>query len=367
MSETIAVIGIGRMGLCFALNMERSGYRVVGVDANADYVRAINEKNIDSPEPQVRELLMQAKQFAATTDAASALADAGVVFIAVPTPTSEQGYDHAHLDLVIEKIIALGRQDTRKHLVVSCTTIPGYCDKLAAQVELANYSLSYNPEFIAQGSIIQNQLYPDQVLIGEADTAAGDVIENIYRRMTKNEPRICRMNRLSAEICKLATNCFLTTKIAFANAIGDLATVAGAEPEKILRAIGADSRIGEKYLGYGFGFGGPCFPRDNRALGFFADSVGYDLQLSKATDQSNNAHLDFMFGKFRENHANGKPIVFDYVTYKPGVNILEESQPLALAVLLARAGKRVKIRETKAVIDEVKKNYGDLFIYEERN
>src|SRR5687767_11915583 len=167
------------------------------------------------------------------------------------------------------------------------------------------------------------------------------------------------MSRLSAEICKLATNCFLTTKIAFANAIGDLAAMAGAQPDKILAAIGSDSRIGEKYLGYGYGFGGPCFPRDNRALGYFADNLGYDLKLSKATDQSNKEHLDFMFGQMNANHIDDGAIVFEHVTYKPGVNILEESQPMALALLLARAGKKVKICDSKAVIEEVKQNYGD--------
>lgn len=367
MSETIAVIGIGRMGLCFALNLERAGYRVVGMDANAGYVNQLNEKNVASPEPQVSELLKASTQFSVTDEIQTALRQAKMIFIAVPTPTSERGYDHSQVDKVVEEILACGRQHERKHLVISCTTLPGYCDHLAAKVESCNYSLSYNPEFIAQGSIIQNQLYPDQVLIGEADAEAGDRIEKIYRRMTRSNPRIFRMSRLSAEICKLATNCFLTTKIAFANAIGDLATLAGAEPEKILSAIGADSRIGEKYLAYGYGFGGPCFPRDNRALGYFADHLGYDLKLSKATDLSNQAHLEFTFGKFRENHSNGAPIVFEYVSYKPGVGILEESQPMALALMLARAGKKVKIRESQTVIDELKKNYGDLFIYEVRN
>ncbi len=367
MADTLGIIGIGKMGLCFALNLERNGFRVAGMDIDSDYVNAVNGRTFNSAEPLVNELLKASKNFFATTDLKSVLDESNIIFISVATPTSDEGYDHSQVDRVLERIASFGKQPLRKHLVIACTTIPGYCDRAAAKVAPYNISLSYNPEFIAQGSILHDQQYPDQVLIGEADKNAGDAIENIYRRMTKSNPRFCRMGRLSAEICKLATNCFLTTKISFANSIGDLAISAGAEPEKILSAIGADSRIGDKYLKHGFGFGGPCFPRDNRALRLYADKIGYDLLISQATDKTNAYHLDFMLQRWLENHEDSKEIVFDYVTYKPGSVILEESQQLALAVKLAQSGKRVRIRERKAVIKEVKKIYGDLFMYEERS
>lgn len=366
--STVSIIGIGKLGLCFALNLERSGFKVIGVDIDAEYIRQLNQKTFVSQEPQVNELLRAAQNFTATDNIQAAIETSSVLFLAVATPTSsEGGYDHSQVERVLQQLLSFGKQPQKKHLVISCTTMPGYCDTIAKQVEPYNFTVSYNPEFIAQGSIIHNQLYPDQVLIGEADKEAGNAIEQVYRNLCKSNPAYCRMNRLSAEICKLATNCFLTTKISFANAIGDLAVSAGAEPEKILSAIGSDSRIGEKYLKHGFGFGGPCFPRDNRALELFASTIGYDLLISRATDQTNNRHLDFMFQQWMQQHVNGQEIVFDYVTYKPGINLLEESQPLALAVKLAKAGKRVKVRDTKSVIEEVRKNYGDLFIYEERN
>lgn len=365
--ETLGIIGIGRMGLCFALNLERCGFRVIGMDIDADYVNQVNNRTFQSTEPQVNELLKASQKFTATTDLKTVLDETNIIFIAVATPTSDEGYDHSQVDHVLQRITSFGKQPLRKHLVIACTTIPGYCDQAAARVAPFNISLSYNPEFIAQGSIIHDQQYPDQVLIGEADKNAGDAIETIYRRLTRSNPRFCRMSRLSAEICKLATNCFLTTKISFANAIGDLAIAAGAEPEKILSAIGADSRIGDKYLKHGYGFGGPCFPRDNRALRLFADRIGYDLLISQATDKTNAYHLEFMLNEWLKNHHDSKEIVFDYVTYKPGSLILEESQQLALAVKLAQAGKRVRIRERKPVIREVKKIYGDLFQYEERS
>ena len=363
--EKVTVIGIGKLGLCFALNLEQSGFEVLGVDLAPAYVASLNDKTHTSFEPQVEELLKASQHFRATTQLQEIVAfDAPSVFIAVATPTLEEGgYDHSLLDQVINDLINLGPTSSTKDLVVVATTLPGYCDLLAEKVAPLGYTLSYNPEFISQGTIIRDQQYPDQVLIGEANKAAGNRIEAIYRQVVKNEPRYCRMSRLSAEICKLATNCFLTTKISFANSIGDLATKVGAEPDKILAAIGADSRIGGKYLGYGFGYGGPCFPRDNRALGKYARDNGYELLISQATDEVNRRHLDFQTQEWLASYPASEAIFFDTVTYKPGSILLEESQQLALAVKLARAGRKVVIKERPIVIAELKAEYGDLFEY----
>src|SRR5688500_562931 len=135
MSETIGIIGIGKLGLCFALNLERNGFRVIGADVDPDYIRAVNEKRFNSPEPQVSDLLKTSKQFFATDSLAPIIEAAEVIFIAVPTPTSPSGYDHVHVDRVTDQLIALGIQKKRKHLVVCCTTMPGYCDKLAERSE----------------------------------------------------------------------------------------------------------------------------------------------------------------------------------------------------------------------------------------
>jgi nucleotide sugar dehydrogenase len=172
------------------------------------------------------------------------------------------------------------------------------------------------------------------------------------------------MSLISAEMTKLATNCFLTTKIAFANAIGDIARKAGAEPEKILAAIGADSRIGTKYLSYGFGYGGPCFPRDNKAFTHFAGKAGCNMLISEATDQANEAHHHFLTEQWLKDHEQQEEILFDSVTYKKGSDILEASQQLKLAEALARSGKKVIIRESPDVIRQLIGLYGNLFSYQ---
>ncbi len=354
------------MGLCFALNLDRVGYRVLGLDLDAAYVAEVNARSLQSYEPHVVEMLSEAQQFEATTDMQALIAsEITLFFIVVSTPSlPDGGYDHGQVDGVLARFAEAGRSATPRHLVVMCTTMPGYCDSVADKMAALNYHISYNPEFIAQGTIIRDQQYPDQVLIGEASVEAGDAIEAIYRRMCVQLPTFCRMSRLSAEITKLATNCFLTTKISFANSIGDLATRVGAEPDKILAAIGADQRIGGKYLRYGFGYGGPCFPRDNRALGKFGQMSGMDVLLSEATDEVNRRHLDFQFAQYCAQYPAEEIIVFETVTYKPGTTILEESQQLALALMLAQAGRKVHVRDLAPVVAELQAQYGSLFIYE---
>ncbi|PTM12397.1 MAG: UDP-glucose/GDP-mannose dehydrogenase family protein [Bacteroidetes bacterium] len=366
MNNSLAVIGIGKLGLCLALNLERVGYLVYGVDVDPSYVAAINNKTLATSEPEVSERLAQSSRFFASVDLSAVFpAEVTLIFLAVATPSLPDGsYDHRQLERVTDNLLARGKSPTPKHLVITCTTMPGYCDQLAAKMAPYNYSVSYNPSFIAQGSIINDLQQPDQVLIGEADQEVGDLLEQVHRRMCINQPTICRMDRLSAEITKLATNCFLTTKISFANSIGDLASQVGAQPDKILAAIGADSRIGQKYLRYGFGFGGPCFPRDNRALGVFAHSQGHPLPISEATDQVNHAHLLFQFEQYLAAYPPTAAIIFDQVTYKKGTVLLTESQQLALAVLLAKAGRKVVISDQPAVQEQVEQLYPGLFYFE---
>lgn len=366
--EKIAVLGIGKLGICMALHLDQVGYHVVGVDLDPSYVDQVNQRSLASSEPGVEEALQQARALRATTDVEQVIQeDIDLLFILVATPsTPEGGYDHHQIERVTDGLIQLGPAIRPRHLIIGCTTMPGYCDKLAAKMAPFKYTVSYNPEFIAQGRIMHDLVHPDQVLIGEANAAIGERLEKLYGHLCRNQPQVHRMDRKSAEITKLATNCFLTTKISFANSIGDLATKAGADPAKILAAIGSDSRIGAKYLNYGFGFGGPCFPRDNRALGLYAQQTDYDLLLGKATDEVNRRHLAFQTEQWLRHYAEEESIVFESVTYKPDSILLVESQQLALALALAQAGRTVVVRERKDVIEQLEKQYPGLFQLEVR-
>jgi len=380
--EKISVIGIGKLGIAFALNAAQRGFDVVGVDVNKKYVDDLNNKIIETYEPDVEELLkgFGSKNFKATTELLPAINHSNNIFVVVATPTDPvYGYDHSQVEGIVEKLISFGKQPSTKHLIICCTVLPGYTDSVYNRLGDYGWEVSYNPEFIAQGQIVNDQLYPDMILIGESNEFVGDWLQKFYgkfcgwkSRGVDSKPAFNRMSRISAEITKISLNCFLTTKIAYANMVGDICTLAGAETDKVLKAIGDDERIGNKYLKYGFGYGGPCFPRDNRTLHKYAETLGYDAKISKASDESNNQHLDFQVQQFVNSIVGIKSkqldlenfLMLDSITYKPGTVIIEESQQLLYAVKLAKLGYKITIREHPEVIRQVKELYGDLFIYE---
>ena len=348
MDKKVSIVGVGKLGLCLGLNLESKGYNVVGIDVNESYVDLLNTKSLKTSEPHVEELLQNSNNIIFTTDISKSL-EADVIFVVVSTPsTSEWKYDHTQVEQVADELIKLGKQDTRKDLVINCTTFPGYIDTLQEKLKEYNYAVSYNPEFIAQGTIINDQLNCDSVLIGEADKLAGDKIEKIYRDLCESSPYYNRMTCTEAELVKLATNCFLTTKISFANMVGDIANRLNCNGDVVLKAVGTDSRIGAKYIKPGYGFGGPCFPRDNRALAKCADELGIDAVVSKATDDMNDKHLQYQVEDFIRNNPDKSKIVdIEFVTYKKDSVLIEESQQLRFALKLKELGYTINLLDKR--------------------
>ncbi len=363
----VSIIGLGRLGLCQALTFERAGCNVLGCDVSAEYVATINARTLQSSEPGVEEALRSSSQLRATTSLAECVDHSALLFILVATPTGlgDHAYDCGTLSRLLEDIAALRRPG--KHVVIGCTVLPGYIANVGSALlaDCEGCTLSYNPEFIAQGEILSGLAAPELVLIGEGSEAAGDALEALYARATSSVPVVCRMSPASAEIAKLALNCFITAKISFANMVADIADrTPRADKNDILRALGADGRIGPRCLRPGYGFGGPCFPRDNRALGSYARAVGVEPHLCDATDAANRQHSVLM-AEMLLTQGLERYVIAD-VAFKPGcrVDVIEESQPLEVAKLLARAGKRVAIRDRAAIIALVRRTYGRLFEYE---
>ena len=359
--RSVAIVGLGRLGLCQALTFEAAGCDVLGTDVHPAYVRSINEKTLQSSEPGVEKALQRSQHLRATESLQEALDHSNLILILVATPTGigEHCYDTGTLSNVLEQIAKLQPKD--KHLVVCCTVPPGYLANVGSELiaECERCTLSYNPEFIAQGRILAGLREPEIVLIGEGSPAAGDALQSLYESCTANIPRICRMSPASAEIAKLSLNCFVTTKIAFANMIADIADrTQDADKLAILDAIGADSRVGIRCLLPGYGFGGPCFPRDNRALGQYASLVGAPALLCGATDEANKRHTQLMAQTLLEEEK--ERYVVEDVAFRPRcpADIIEESQPLEVAKALARAGKRVVIRDRPAILGLVRRTYG---------
>mmetsp|Transcript_10664 Transcript_10664/g.15912 ORF Transcript_10664/g.15912 Transcript_10664/m.15912 type:complete len:403 (+) Transcript_10664:106-1314(+) len=362
----VTVIGIGRLGLCWALNLERVGYDVVGVDIFPSYVESINDKALKSSEPRVEELLKQSKCFRATLNLKEGVDHSDCLYLLVQTPSTggKRHYDTSYVARVLNKLNSW--KVSNKHIIIGCTVLPTYCDRVAKLLikDCTNCTINYNPEFIAQGDIINGQLYPDIVLIGEGSEESGKMIAEHAEHIALNKPKIKRMSCAGAEISKLSINCFVTTKISFANMIGDICDqTPGADKFAVLNAVGGDSRIGTKYLRPGFGYGGPCFPRDNIALGGYATSVGVDAKISKATDAYNRYHTQRQAQELLE--TKKESFVISDVAYKEKcpVPIIEESQKLEIAQFLAKNGRKVTISDRPNIVQKVKETYGTLFNY----
>ena len=256
----IGVIGAGRLGICFALLCEQAGYDVLVSDIREDYVADLMEKKIKTNEPDVQELLIRSQNFAATTSNEKVIQECDIIYTLVATPSLPSGdYDVSAVWRVVDDIIESGVQG--KSFVVGCTTNPGDCEMFQDRLAKHGWETFYNPEFIAQGSIIKDLQNADMVLIGGKWGKTFDKLSELYHKIQVTEPQISLMSRTASEVVKIATNCFLTTKISYANMMGQVLALDGMEDEidTVLDAIGADSRVGKKYLKFGYGFGGPLF------------------------------------------------------------------------------------------------------------
>lgn len=350
----IGIIGIGKLGLCFGLNLSKVGHEVIGVDKNQNYIKSLNAREFSSSEEGVNDYL-ENHGFTYSTNIDDAL-DCNVVFVVVQTPSTDDfKYDHSQIEDIKNEILKRKIKNERTDLIINSTTFPGYCDQLQNELKDHNIFVSYNPEFIAQGTIIKDQLYCDNVLVGQADEIAGNLIQQIYSSFVLSKPVYNHMTRTEAEITKLSVNCFLTTKISFANMVGDISIRYNANPEVVLEAVGTDSRIGGKYLKPGFGFGGPCFPRDNRALAKCGEEVGVDAIISRATDEMNKAHLENQIKIIEQNYNKNEPIEIDYLTYKKESISFEESQQLEFAKRLSELGYKIKLNDEREEIKEIAK------------
>ena len=343
----IGLIGAGRLGICFALLLEQAGYDVVVSDVREDYVNDLNERLIKSSEPYVAELLDDAKKFTAVLDNVEVIKQCDIIYTLVATPSLPDGsYDVSAVWQVIRDFQNANIPVNGKAFVVGCTTNPGDCENFQSQLDAFGVDVYYNPEFIAQGSIIKDLRNADMVLIGGSGNHL-ETIKEIYYKIQINEPKIYNMSTTAAELVKLAVNCYLTTKITYANMVGEVMTLAGLENEigEVLKAIGSDTRVGSKYLKYGYGFGGPCLPRDNRSFAAYAKKLGLQYNLGMTTDDFNNEHSNFLKNYFIKKNVDNLPFCFHYVSYKEGTDIITESQQYRLCLDLLNGGYKVYVIE----------------------
>ena len=361
----IGVIGAGRLGICFALLCEQAGYDVLVSDVRDGYVKNLQRKIISTNEPEVAKLLSNSSKISATTNNLKVIRECDVIYTLVATPSSKDGsYDVSAVWKVVEDLKKAGKKNTDgKAFIVGCTTNPGDCAKFQKELNDLNIDVFYNPEFIAQGTIIKDLRRADMVLIGGKRNETYDQLCELYNRIQEIPPKISIMSTTAAELVKLAVNCYLTTKISYANMVGQVMSLSGMEEEipTVLGAIGDDTRVGRRYLNFGFGFGGPCLPRDNRAFAAHAKQLGLDYDLGSTTDNFNNEHATFLKDYFVYRNPENLPFYFDYISYKKGTDILTESQQYRLCVDLLDDGYTVYINDIDAIMDRISDDLSDKY------
>lgn len=353
--DRISVVGLGKLGLCMAAILAHKGYRVFGVDIDTQKIRLINESIAPTYEPGLTEMIGACKdRLTATLDCDYAVKNSAITFIVVNTPSNPDGsYSSEQLIAATKEIgQAMKGKDDFHLVVVTSTVLPQTTEKVVKPILEEtiggkcgiDFGLCYNPEFIALGSIIRDFLNPDFVLIGESDPKSGELLSEVYRKICENNPKIVRMNITNAELTKIALNSYVTMKISFANTLAEICErLPGGNVDVVTSALGLDRRIGSRYIKGGLGFGGPCFPRDNKAFSFFARKLGCKAILAEASDLVNENQVRRIVQIVEKEISSNNKIAVLGLTYKPNTSIVEASQAVDIAQIMAERGYSVMV------------------------
>lgn len=370
----ISVIGLGKLGLCTAACFAAAGHRVMGYDMHDQLRFELRTGNCPIEETGLAALLERAGSNLQIVDTCrEAVTGSDITLIIVPTPSMPDGrFSNQYIVRVLEDLAPALQVKNGFHVVdVVSTVMPGSSErefmpllesKTGKRCGL-DFGLVYNPEFIALGSVVRDFLNPDMVLIGASDERSGKMVQELYATTCVSAPSFQVMSLVNAEIAKISLNCFVTMKISYANALAGLCElVPGADVDAVTKAVGADSRVGGKYLKGGIGFGGPCFPRDNIAFQAFAEEFGAEALLGKAVVSVNNSIPQRLLGKITAHCAQPAKVVLLGISYKADTHIIDESQAVMLAQLLVGAGYSVTVHDPRA-LEAVKQLLGDVVSY----
>ncbi len=348
----IAMIGTGYVGLVSGACFSEFGVEVVCVDKDADKIARLQQGEIPIFEPGLDTLVannQRAGRLSFTTELATAVAGADAVFIAVGTP-SRRGDGHADLSYVFAAAREVAAALTGYAVIVTKSTVPVGTGREVARVmretrSAAEFDVVSNPEFLREGSAINDVLRPDRVVIGAESERAREVMRRLYRPLYLIEKPIVFTALETSELIKYAANAFLATKITFINEIADLCERVGANVHDVARGIGLDGRIGRKFLHAGPGFGGSCFPKDTRALVQTARQSGAPMRIVETVVEVNEARKRQMAERVVEacgGNVSGKTIAVLGLTFKPNTDVMRESPSLVVLPALIGAGARVQ-------------------------
>lgn len=371
----IAVVGTGYVGLVSGACFSEMGINVTCVDIDKNKIESLRKGIVPIYEPNLTEMVIKnhrAGRLRFATDLLECLHDVEVVFCAVGTPPDEDGA--ADLQYVLDVARIVGQNIDKYTLFVTKSTVPvGTSERVkdVIEKEIARRGLSVefdvasNPEFLKEGAAVKDFMSPDRIVVGVETSRARQIMDRLYKPFTLNRYRMIYTDIPSAEMIKYAANAMLATRISFMNEIANLCDLVGADVNMVRQGIGADSRIGNKFLYPGCGYGGSCFPKDVKALIRTASENGYNMRILQAVEDVNNYQKGILFEKLRkvfDSDLEGKTVALWGLSFKPETDDMREAPSLVVIDRLVEAGCTVKAYDPIAM-DECRRRIGDKVIY----
>ena len=368
----IAVVGTGYVGLVTGTCLSETGNMVTCVDINEDKVTQLRNGQVPIYEPGLEVLLhrnTEQGRLRFTTNLAEAVADAQLIFLALPTPPGGDGA--ADLTYVLGAAKDIAAIITDYKVVITKSTVPvGTADKVKAiftQHTSVEVDVVSNPEFLREGVAVDDFMKPDRVVVGTTSERAQKLMSELYGPYVRQGNPIIFMDERSSELTKYAANSFLATKITFMNEIANVCELVGADVDAVRRGIGADDRIGKRFLFPGIGYGGSCFPKDVQALAKSADEIGYDFKLLNSVMEVNEIQKKVLFEKVKnyfDGNLAGKKFALWGLAFKPGTDDIREAPALYIIEELLKAGAQVVAFDPEAM-PNVKRLLGDTISFSE--
>lgn len=353
----IAVVGTGYVGLVTGTCFAETGNTVTCVDIDKEKVAALKSGKITIYEPGLEQLFernINQERLFFTSDLAEGIKDAKIIFLALPTPSDEDG--SADLKYILKVADDLGPLLRDYTVIVDKSTVPvGTADKVRDRIASktkVEFSVVSNPEFLREGVAVEDFMKPDRVVIGTSSVKAKKVMELLYAPFVRQGNPIIFMDERSAELTKYAANSFLAMKITFMNEIANLCELLGADVDAVRRGVGTDNRIGKRFLFPGIGYGGSCFPKDVQALAKSAKDAAYDFRILKAVMDVNanqKTKLLASMKKYFSNSLKGKTIAVWGLSFKPHTDDIREAPALENIEALLKEGAIIKAHDPEAM------------------
>ena len=371
----IAIVGTGYVGLVSGACFAEMGADVTCIDVDKCKIEKLRSGQIPIYEPGLEELVARNVadgRLHFSTELGECLDQVEIVFSAVGTPPDEDG--SADLRYVLEVAREFGRKINRYTLLVTKSTVPvgtaqrvkqAVAEELAARGVEVEFDVASNPEFLKEGDAIDDFMKPDRVVVGVESERAKQLMERLYKPFMMNNYRMIFTDVASAEMIKYAANSMLATRISFMNDIANLCEIVGADVNMVRKGIGADARIGSKFLYAGCGYGGSCFPKDVKALIRTAEQKGYRMRVLEAVEAVNERQKGILYEKFErefDGEVEGRCVAMWGLSFKPETDDMREAPSLVLIERLLAAGCRVRVFDPIAM-DEARRRLGDRVEY----